>query len=94
MSKHDDVARRIARKNNTQYNRGKGADVEASGRTIEVESKNSIGEAEEQLADYEGLTYVAGTDKEATDSAKELYEDSHIGVMDSRGNIVQPAKRR
>lgn len=94
MAYHDKVARLIAKKNNTEYNKGKGPDIKARGRTIEVESKESVNEAGRQLSGYKGLAYVAGTDMEATDAAKVRYKDSTIGVMNSKGKVVQPAKRR
>ena len=74
--------------------RGKGPDIKARGRTIEIESKESVNEAGRQLSGHKGLAHVAGKDKQATDAAKERYKDSSIGVMNSRGKVVQPAKRR
>ncbi len=52
-SKHDSVAKRLAKKEGVKYNRGQGADIQSSRRTIEVETVNTIGDAARQLAGYQ-----------------------------------------
>ena len=44
-------------------------------------------------ADIEDRFYVAGTNKEAVESALKRYGDSTIGVMDNQGNILKPSNR-
>ena len=92
-SKHDQVAESMANKENTDYNRGQGADIQSSRRAIEVETANTIGDAARQLAGYQKPVYVAGADATTTKRALEHYKDSTIGVMNSQGKIVKPSTR-
>ena len=92
-SKHDRVAESMANKENTDYNRGQGADVQSSRRAIEVETANTIGDAARQLAGYQKPVYVAGADAATTKKALEHYQNTTIGVMNSQGKIVKPSTR-
>lgn len=91
--KHDEVAKRIAKKQGTTYNRGKGADVGNSQRKIEVETTSTVGDAARQLAGYQKPVYVAGADAEATKKALQRYKGTTIGVMNSRGQILKRSTR-
>lgn len=94
QSKHDKVAERIARKQNTEYNRGPGADIQASGRVIEVETPNTIGDAGRQLQGHQKPAYVAVTESKAIKEAVELYKNTTVGVMGPSGKIVRRSTRR
>jgi len=91
--KHDEVAKRIAKKQGTTYNRGQGPDVENSQRAIEVETTGTIGGAARQLAGYQKPVYVAGTDAKAIKKALQHYEGTTIGVMNSQGKILKRSSR-
>ena len=92
-SKHDKVAKQIAKKQNTSYNPGQGPDVQNSRRAIEVETKNSVGDAARQLAGYKKPVYIAGADAETTKKALQQYKDTTIGVMNSKGKILKRSSR-
>lgn len=91
--KHDNVAKRIAKKQGTTYNRGQGPDVENSKRAIEVEKTRTVGDAARQLAGYRKPVYVAGIDDQATKKAIKYYKKTTIGVMNSRGHILKRSTR-
>lgn len=91
--KHDDVAKRIAKKQGTTYNRGQGPDVGNSQRVVGVETTSTVGDAARQLAGYKKPVYVAGANAEATKKALQHYKDTTIGVMNSRGQILKRSTR-
>ena len=90
---HKTTANRLAALYNAEYNRGPGADIKASGITIEVETPETVAEAARQLRGHRGAVYVAGTNKDAVNRALERYGDSTIGIMDNRGNIIKRSTR-
>ncbi len=92
-NKHDQVAKKIAKKEGVKYNKGQGADILSSRRAVEVETANTIGDAARQLAGYKKRVYVAGADAAATKKAVERYKGTTIGVMNSQGKIVKPSTR-
>ena len=92
--KHDDVAKRLAQREGTEYNKGQGADVKGNRRIVEVETTDTIADASRQLAGYKKPVYVAGADAKATASALKRYKDTTIGVMDDQGKIVKPSTRK
>lgn len=93
QSKHDRVARQIARKEGVEYNPGQGADIQSSRRAIEVETAGTISDASRQLQGYQKPVYVAGVDNKAVKAALEQYENTTIGVMRQSGKIVKPSSR-
>ena len=93
MSRHDRVARRIAQQHDAEYNQGAGADIQAEGCAIEVETMETVGDAARQLSGYRKPVFVAGTSQKAVDMAVEHYEGTSIGVMDGEGNIVKESTR-
>ena len=92
-SKHDKVARQIAKNQNTSYNKGQGPDVKNSRRAIEVETTRTVGDAARQLAGHQKPVYVAGADAEATKKALQHYDNTTIGVMNSKGQILKRSTR-
>ena len=90
---HKTTANRLAVRYGAEYNAGPGADIKSDGITIEVETPDTVADAGRQLQGHRGPVFVAGTNKEAVDRALERYDDSTIGVMDNRGNIVKPSTR-
>ena len=93
MFDHDVVAIRIAARYNTFYNRGEGADIEANRMAIEVETLDTVEDAERQLAKYRFQVYVAGVNDATTRKARIHYAISDIGVMNSNGDIVKKSSR-
>ena len=91
--KHDEIAKRIAKKQGTTYNRSQGPDVENSQKAIEVETTGTVGDAARQLAGFQKPVYVAGADAEATKKALQHYKETTIGVMNSRGQILKRSTR-
>ena len=92
-AKHDEVAKRIAKKQGTTYNRGQGPDVKNRQRVVEVETKGTIGDSARQLAGYRKPVYVAGSDDGATKKALQHYKNTTIGVMNSHGKIIKRSTR-
>lgn len=92
-SKHDRVARQIARKEKTEYNQGPGADIKGARRAIEVETPRTIGDAARQLQGYKKPVYVAPTDPKAVPKAVARYKNTTIGVMRPSGKIAKPSTR-
>ena len=90
---HKTTSTRLAKKYDTEYNQGKGPDIKTSEITIEVETPDTVPDAGRQLSGHRGPVYVAGTNKEAVESALKRYGDSTIGVMDNQGNIVKSSTR-
>lgn len=92
-SKHDIVAKEIARKEKTEYNPGQGADIQGARRAIEVETPETIRDAAWQLAGYRKPVYVVPTNAKAVPKAVEHYKKTTIGVMRPSGKIVKPSTR-
>ncbi len=90
---HKTTANRLANKYNTEYNQGKGPDIKTPDITIEIETPDTVPDAGRQLSGHQGPVYVAGTNKEAIESALKRYSNSTIGVMDNQGNILKPSTR-
>ena len=90
---HLTTANRLAKKFNTEYNRGQGADIQTADFAIEVETPESIGDAGRQLQGYQIDVFVAGTNQDAVDRALERYKNSSIGVMNNQGEIIKRSSR-
>ena len=93
-SKHDETARRLARREGVDYNRGRGADVIGSRRVIEVETAATARDGLRQLQGHRKRVYLAGADAKATRAALKAAEGTTAGVMNSRGKIVKPSTRK
>ena len=93
-SKHDQTAERLAKKEQTAYNRGPGADIKGGRRVIEVETEATVRDALRQLRGYRKPVYVAGADEKATRAALDAAEGTTVGVMDPQGNIVKSSSRK
>ncbi|MCY3808017.1 MAG: hypothetical protein OXG58_01015 [Gemmatimonadetes bacterium] len=93
-SKHDQTARRLARREGVDYNQGQGADIISNRRAIEVETASTARDGLRQLQGHRKPVYIAGADEEATKVALEAAEGTTVGVMDSDGNIVKSSSRK
>lgn len=60
-SSHDRTAKKIARKNNVEYNKGQGPDIKTSLRAIEVETKDTVSDGLRQLRGFKKPVYIAGS---------------------------------
>ena len=92
--KHDEVAKHLAQREGTEYNKGQGADIKTKRRIVEVETADTVADAARQLAGYKKPVYVAGADEKATAGALERYKGTTIGVMNSKGKIVKRSTRK
>ena len=91
---HKDTSNRIAKKYNAKYNSQKGVDVVTDGKAIEVETAETEKSGIRQLQGHIKPSYIAGTNKEAVQTALELTKDTTIGVMDNQGNIIKSSSRK
>ena len=92
--KHDIVANRLAKKEDTEYNRGQGPDINTSRRAIEVESETTVSDGFRQLQGFHKPVYIAGSNPQATKKALEETEGTTVGVMNSQGKILKPSTRK
>ncbi len=93
-TKHDTVANRLAKKEDTEYNRGQGPDVNTSKRAIEVESERTVRDGLRQLQGFHKPVYIAGSNPQATKNALEETKGTTVGVMNSQGKILKPSGRK
>ena len=92
LSKHDEIARRLAKKERTEYNEGKGPDIKGSRRTIEVATHESdLRDSKRQLQGFKKPRYLATTPK-LVPKALEITKGTKIGVMGPTGNIKKRAR--
>lgn len=93
MSKHDEIARKIARKYKTDYHSAKGVDVRPPGKAIEVETDlSTISDGIRQLQGHKDSRYLAVPKKIAPEVVDRV-KNTKIGVMDQNGNILRRAKK-
>lgn len=91
QSKHDKIARNLAKKHKTEYNEGPGPDVLAKNRVIEVVSHESdLYSSIDQLKGHQKPKYIATT-PELVKKAKEVTKGTGIGVMGPTGTIRKKA---
>lgn len=93
-TKHDKVAQRLARRERTSYNKGPGPDVNTARRAVEVETRQTVGDAGRQLQGFNKPVYVAGADANATADALKTYKSTTIGVMNSKGQVLKRSTRK
>lgn len=96
MSKtiHDEIAKRIAKKFNTEYKSDKGIDVVTRNRAIEVETKpGSISQGISQVVKSSKARYLA-VNKQNIQNALEATNRTGIGVMGPTGRIIKKASRK
>ena len=91
---HEATAKRIAKKLDAEYNKGKGPDVITSKIVVEVETPRSINEGLSQLQGFKKPVYIAATNESALQKALEKTKKTTVGVMDPYGKIVKKSTRR
>ncbi|MBU1023182.1 hypothetical protein KKB99_02750 [bacterium] len=93
-TKHDKIAKRLAQKENVEYNKGKGPDIITSRRVIEVAINDTdLNESKKQLQGFRKPRYLATT-TENIKKAMSVTEGLKIGVMGPTGHIHKKAGSR
>lgn len=94
MTKHDEIAEKLAKKFNTEYKRTKGIDLVTQDRVIEVETKkDGIYQGIKQVEKSSKPRYLA-VNKINIDNALEATQGTGIGVMGETGKIIKKASRK
>lgn len=94
MSKHDEIANKLARKFRTEYKSDKGIDLVTSNKVIEVETKKaSLSQGIGQVVKSQKARYLA-VNKININNALKATEGTGIGVMSEIGRIVKKASRK
>ncbi|TSC94503.1 MAG: hypothetical protein CEN87_472 [Parcubacteria group bacterium Licking1014_1] len=94
MSKHDEIASKLAKKFNTEYKSDKGIDLVLRDKVIEVETKkNSLPQGIGQVVKSQKARYLA-VNKININNALEATKNTGIGVMSETGRIVKKASRK
>ena len=94
MSKHDEIANKLAKKFGTEYKSDKGIDLVLSDKVIEVETKKSgIAQGIKQVEKSSKPRYLAVNNINLK-NALEATTNTGIGVMRQMGNIAKRASRK
>lgn len=94
MSKHDEIAKKLAKKFKTEYKSQKGIDLVLPDRVIEVETKKSgIYHGIKQIERSKKLRYLA-VNKININNAVQATRGTGIGVMSETGKIIKKASRK
>ncbi|MBC8549420.1 MAG: hypothetical protein H8D23_07200 [Candidatus Brocadiales bacterium] len=91
---HKVTSNRIANKYKTDYNTGKGVDIQKDNIAVEVEPPGTIKDGIRQLRGYKKPVYIAGTNQDAVEKALDATKGTTIGVMDNQGNIIKRSTRK
>ncbi len=94
LTTHDRTAYRIASRERTEYNSGRGVDILTDRRAIEVEGARTVRKGLRKLRGYRRRVYIAGADPAATQKALEITEGTTVGVMTSGGRVIRRSTRR
>lgn len=93
QSKHDQIAERLAKKFDADYNEGKGPDIKGR-KIIEVAThEGDLYASMNQLRGYQKPKYLATTPR-LVRKAKEITKGTKIGVMGPTGSIKKRAGRK
>jgi len=91
QSKHDKIAKYLAKKNKAEYNKGPSPDVKTKNRVIEVAIHESdLYSSLDQVKRFQKPRYIATTSN-LVKKAKEITKGTGIGVMGPTGNIRKKA---
>ncbi len=93
MSKHDEVANKLAKKFGTEYKSQRGIDIVLPNKVIEVETKKAgIQQGIQQVARSSKARYLA-VNKLNIKNALNATQGKGIGVMSETGRIIKKAGR-
>jgi len=94
MSKHDEIADKLAKKFKTEYKSDKGIDLVISDKVIEVETKKaSLSQGIGQVIKSQKARYLA-VNKININNALEATKRTGVGVMNETGRIIKKASRK
>jgi len=94
MSKHDEVANKLAKKFKTEYKSDKGIDLVLRDKVIEVETKKSgLPQGVSQVVKSQKARYLA-VNKINVNNVLEVTKGTGIGVMSEAGKIIKKASRK
>ncbi len=94
MSKHDEVANKLAKKFKTEYKSDKGIDLVLPTKVIEVETqKAGILQGIKQVEKSQKARYLA-VNKININNAIQATEGTGIGIMSETGKIIKKASRK
>ena len=94
MSKHDEIANKLAKKFNTEYKSDKGIDLVLRDKVIEIETKkNSLSQGIGQVVKSQKARYLA-VNKININNAFEETKGTGVGVMSDTGRIIKKASRK
>jgi len=94
MSKHDEIANKLAKKFKTEYKSDKGIDLVTPDKVIEVETKKaSLSQGIGQVVKSQKARYLA-VNKINIDNALEATKGTGVGVMGEAGRIIKKASRK
>ena len=94
MSKHDEIANKLAKKFKTEYKSDKGIDLVTKDKVIEIETKkSSLPQGIKQVVRSSKPRYLA-VNKININNVLEATEGTGIGVMSETGRIIKKAGRK
>jgi len=94
MSKHDEVANKLAKKFKTEYKSDKSIDLVLPTKVIEVETqKAGILQGIKQVEKSQKARYLA-VNKININNAIQATEGTGIGIMSETGKIIKKASRK
>jgi len=94
MSKHDEIANKLAKKFKTEYKSDKGIDLVLKGKVIEIETKkSSLPQGIGQVVKSQKARYLA-VNKINVNNALEATKGTGVGVMGETGRIIKKASRK
>jgi len=94
MSRHDEIANKLAKKLKTEYKSDKGIDLVTKDKVIEVETKKSgLLQGIKQVVKSPKPRYLA-VNKINITNALEATKGTGIGVMSEAGRIIKKASRK
>ena len=94
MTKHDEIAEKLAKKFNTEYKSKKGIDLVTQDRVVEIETKKEgIYQGIKQVEKSPKARYLA-VNKINIDNALEATKGTGIGVLNESGNVIKKASRK
>jgi len=94
MSRHDEIANKLAKKLKTEYKSDKGIDLVTKDKVIEVETKKSgLLQGIKQVVKSSKPRYLA-VNKINITNALEATKGTGIGVMSEAGRIIKKASRK
>lgn len=94
MSKHDEIAKKLAKKFKTKYKSDKGIDLVLKNKVIEVEiKKENLSQGIKQVVKSSKSRYLA-VNKMNIKNALKATEGTGVGVMSATGRIIKKASRK